>query len=204
MTMLIILWGYIVLVCLSPLVPQAQSVLALVVPITIPIVRPANTNLAIFWTCIFAFHAGALWITLFVLELKYIRYFIRIWLRFLNGTYTRRASFWLLRRAMCRRRRTQNGAIVPTLTYWVGALSCLKYTLFICESHISLFREERIGPHHSLLISYQSYPGEKIEHFKPHMWMTSSKSKPQISTNDIFFYSSWIYQQLLKLTCSWL
>ena len=73
------------LVCLSPLVPQAQSVLALV--------RPASTNLAIFWTCIFAFHAGALWITLFVLELKYIRYFIRIWLRFLNGTYTRRASF---------------------------------------------------------------------------------------------------------------
>ena len=69
------------------------SVLALVVPIPIPIVRPANTNLAIFWTCIFAFHAGALWITLFVLELKYIRYFIRIWLRFLNGTYTRRASF---------------------------------------------------------------------------------------------------------------
>ena len=29
------------------LVPQAQSVLALV--------RPASTNLAIFWTCIFAF-----------------------------------------------------------------------------------------------------------------------------------------------------
>ena len=81
------------LVCLSPLVPQAQSVLALVVPITIPIVRPANTNLAIFWTCIFAFHAGALWITLFVLELKYIRYFIRIWARLLNGISMRKASF---------------------------------------------------------------------------------------------------------------
>ena len=34
------------------------------------------------------------------------------------------------------------------------------------KSHISLFRKERIGPHHSLLISYQSYPGENLEHFK--------------------------------------
>ena len=61
------------------------------------------------------------------------------------------------------------------------------------KSHISLSRKERIGTHHHLLISYQSDPGENLEHFKPHMWMT----------NDILFNSSWIYPQLLKQTSSW-
>ena len=55
------------------------------------------------------------------------------------------------------------------LLFFVLNIPDLFVSQYSRKSHISLFRKERVGSHHSLLISYQGYPGENLEHFKPHM-----------------------------------
>ena len=55
------------------------------------------------------------------------------------------------------------------LLFFVLNIPDLFVSQYSRKSHISLFRKERVGTHHQLLISYQSYPGENLEHFKPHM-----------------------------------